>query len=196
MKFMPRGHSSLLLLGALLMSVALAQTACVRARVAAYRPVAYDEVAQSDLIRASYRSADALIAQAGAQISPQFPIIVATLVNLNALEESSPLGRLVAEQLGARLTQQGFRVIELKIRQNLYMKREEGELMLTRELKDIARQHEAQAVMVGTYTESADRVFLNLKLTRIDNSMTLAAVDYALPLDMNIRALLYRRSAR
>lgn len=157
-----------------------------------YNSASYESVAQSELIASSYRAADALTAQAGAQLSAQHPVIVATLVNINALEESSPLGRLISEQVGARMAQGGYRVAELKIRQKLYMKRSEGELMLTREIKDIARQQDAQALVIGTYTEGADRVFINMKLTQIETNLTLAAVDYALPLDMNIRALLYR----
>lgn len=157
-----------------------------------YSGVSYDSVAQSELIASNYKAADALLTQAGAQLAPPYPVIVATLVNINALEESSPLGRLISEQVGARLTQHGYRVVELKIRQKLYMKRNEGELMLTREIKDIARQQDAQAVVIGTYTEGADRVFINLKLTQIETNIILAAVDYALPLDMNVRTLLRR----
>jgi len=178
--------------------LALALTLCLAgcttfSRQPGYRAASYASMAESDLILASYRAADTLLAQAEGRLSLESPIIVATLVNINALEESSPLGRLIAEQLGARLAQQGFKVVELKIRQKLYMKRDEGELMLTRAIEDIAQQHEAQAIMIGTYTEGVDRVFINLKLTQIDSNIALAATDYALPLDMNVRALLYRK---
>ncbi|MDR1349325.1 MAG: hypothetical protein LBJ59_00835 [Zoogloeaceae bacterium] len=175
----------------LLLLIASMFSACAP-RQKSYRPVSYNSVAQSELIAASYHAADALITQAGESLSPQHPVIIATLVNINALEESSPLGRLISEQLGARLAQQGHKVVELKVRQKLYMKRHEGELMLTREIRDIAQQHNAQALIIGTYTEGADRVYINLKLTQIETNIALAAVDYALPLDMNIRALLYR----
>ncbi|MDR0233864.1 MAG: hypothetical protein LBI31_03560, partial [Zoogloeaceae bacterium] len=158
-----------------------------------YRFSSYARVAESELITASYRAADTLLSQAEGRLSPRNPIIVATLVNINALEESSTLGRLVSEQLGARFAQQGFRVIELKIRQTLYMKRDEGELMLTREIENIAQQYEAQAILTGTYAESSDRLFVNLKLIQIDSNIALAAVDYALPLDVNIRTMLRRR---
>ncbi|MDR2364958.1 MAG: hypothetical protein LBD68_03770 [Zoogloeaceae bacterium] len=177
-----------------LLLIVLMFAACA-SRQQSYPSVSYSSVAQSELIAASYQSADTLMRQAGESLSPRHPIIVATLVNLNALEESSPLGRLISEQLGARFAQQGYKVIELKIRQKLYMKRHEGEMMLTREIRDIAQQHDAQALVIGTYTEGADRVFINLKLTQIENNIALAAVDYALPLDMNIRALLYRPAA-
>ncbi|MCL2074867.1 MAG: FlgO family outer membrane protein [Betaproteobacteria bacterium] len=162
-------------------------------RQSEYRAASYESVAESALILASYRAADTLLAQADTRLSQQHPIIVATLVDINALEESSPLGRLLAEQLSARFAQQGYQVVELKIRRQLYMKRDEGELMLSREVEEIVQRHEAQAFLVGTYAEGVDRVFINLKLTQIDSNITLAAVDYALPLDMNIRSLLYRK---
>lgn len=173
-------------------TASLLLTACTGIRRPRSYVTSYDSAAQSELIAANYKAADALLAQAGTQLAHQHPVIVATLVNINALEESSPLGRLISEQVGARLAQNGHRVVELKIRQKLYMKRNEGELMLTREIKDIARQQDAQALVIGTYTEGADRVFINLKLTQIETNITLAAVDYALPLDMNVRTLLYR----
>ena len=166
--------------------------ACTSGSRRSYSAASYASVAQSELIATSYKAADALLAQAAGQIAREHPLIVATLVNINALEESTPLGRLISEQVGARMAQQGYRVVELKIRQKLYMKRNEGELMLTREIRDIARQQDAQALVIGTYTEGADRVFVNLKLTQIETNIALAAVDYALPLDMNIRALLQR----
>jgi TolB-like protein len=183
-----RSFPTLLALGALILTLG----GCSSSRLQSYKPTSYSSVAQSELIATNYQAADALITQAGMQLSPQHPIIVATLVNINALEESSALGRLVSEQLGARFAQQGYKVVELKIRQKLYMKRNEGELMLTREIRDIAQQHNAQALIIGTYTEGADRVFINLKLTQVETNIALAAVDYALPLDMNIRALLFR----
>lgn len=118
------------------------------------------------------------------------PFIVATLVNIDQLEQSSTLGRLVSEQIASRMTQMGFSVVELKVRNSVYMKRNEGEFMLTREISDIASAHKAQAVVIGTYAESASMVYVNLKLVNPTNSRILAAYDYALPLDAMVRSLL------
>ena len=60
------------------------------------------------------------------------PFIVATLVNIDQLEQSSTLGRLISEQVASRMTQMGYGVLELKVRNGIYMKRNEGELLLTR----------------------------------------------------------------
>lgn len=121
------------------------------------------------------------------------PFVVSTLVNIDQLEQSSTLGRLISEQVASRMTQMGFSVLELKIRSGVYMKRNEGELLLTREIKEVASTHNAQAVVVGTYAESATLVHVNLKIVNPATSVILAAYDYALPLDKQIASLIRRR---
>lgn len=118
------------------------------------------------------------------------PYIVATLVNIDQLEQSSTLGRVISEQVASRMTQLGYGVVELKVRNGIYMKRNEGEFLLTREIKEVASTHKAQAVVVGTYAESSTLVYVTLKLVNPVNSMILAAYDYALPLDKQIRSMM------
>lgn len=121
------------------------------------------------------------------------PFIVATLVNIDQLEQSSTLGRLISEQVASRMTQLGYGVLELKVRNGIYMKRNEGELLLTREIKEVATTHNAQAVVVGTYAESSNLVYVNLKIVNPASSVVLAAYDYALPLDKQIQSLIRKR---
>ena len=57
----------------------------------------------------------------------------------------------------------------------------------------MARSHPAQAAVVGTYAVSAHQVFVSLKLVRPQGNEVVAAYDYALPMDGNVRALLMGR---
>lgn len=123
------------------------------------------------------------------------PFIVATLVNIDQLEQSSTLGRLITEQIASRMTQLGYGVVDLKVRNGVYMKRNEGEFLLTREIKEVANVHKAQAVIVGTYAESSNLIYVNLKVVNPTNSMILAAYDYALPLDKQVRSLMRKGPA-
>ena len=91
------------------------------------------------------------------------------------------------------MTQMGYGVLELKVRNGIYMKRNEGELLLTREIKEVATTHNAQAVIVGTYAESSALVYVNLKIVNPATSVVLAAYDYALPLDKQIQSLIRKR---
>jgi hypothetical protein len=142
------------------------------------------------LIEANYAAADALLDQLGDRLSPNQPIITATLVSIDELERSSTFGRLSSEQISARFSQAGQRMIEMKFRDNVYMKRDQGELLLTREIRDVAQQHKAQAVIVGTYGVSNEAVFVNLKVIEPNTNVVMAVYDYALPKDNDIRSML------
>lgn len=154
-----------------------------------------DAVSAEDYIAKTYSAVDQLLTQVERRQSKEVasdPIIVATLVNIDELTESSRLGRSLSEQVAARLTQRGYKVIELKLRGNLFVQRGQGELLLSRELKDISLSHRAQAVLVGTYSTAKQFIHVNLKLVSGDTQHALAATDYGLPLDANTRAMLPR----
>ena len=147
----------------------------------------------TDITKASYLAADALIAQIEPTFSVETPFIAATLVNINQLDTSSPLGRLISEQVAARFAQKKYHVLELKLRNDIYMKRNEGELMLTREVREIARRHNAKAIIAGTFTDGYDRVFVNLKVIDFETNVVVGAVDYYLERDELVRSLLNQK---
>lgn len=154
------------------------------------------EICTSDkgdcLMAASYQAIDEMIASipAGKRLPQDRPLLVATLVNIDTLS-GSRFGRTVSEHLGTRLTRHGFRVIEMKLRETIFVKQAEGELMLSREIREIGRSHEAQAVVVGTYSESRGRVYVTVKIVGAADGVVIAAHDYLLPVDSNVRALLW-----
>ena len=121
------------------------------------------------------------------------PVLVATLVNVDRLGESSRLGRIFSEQIAGRLVQRGLPVAELKLRDNVAMQRDQGELLLSRELRDVSRAHDAQAVVVGTYAVSASILYVSIKLVRPEGNVVVGAHNYAVPMDDNVRALLAGR---
>lgn len=157
---------------------------------------AYTEVAGEGgyLIAASYRATDALIAVGKPHLDPDKPIIVATIVDIDDLERSSTLGRHVSESVSARFTQQQYQMIEMKFQSSVYMKRDEGELMLTRQVRDIANAHRAQAVVVGTYSRANTTVLVNLKVVRPESNIVIAAYDYSLPMSRDVCVMLLRDS--
>ena len=76
------------------------------------------------------------------------------------------------------------------LRNDIYMKRNEGELILTREVREIARRHNARAIIAGTFTDSHDRVFVNIKVIDFETNVVVGAVDYYLERDALVRSLL------
>jgi len=118
------------------------------------------------------------------------PLLVATMVDVNDLRVSSPLGRTLSEQISSGAVAAGIDVREIKLRGDVYVREQTGELLLSRELKDIVRVHQAAGVLVGTYAVSRQYVFVNIKLVRADSGQILRSHDYALPLDRDVQRLL------
>ena len=146
---------------------------------------------RSNLIDTNERAADALLEYAPLDASQ--PVLVATLVHVDRLTESSRLGRIFSEQIAGRMVQRGLRVTEVKLRDNLVLHREQGELLLSREVREVSQAQNAQAVVVGTYAVSASVLYISLKLVNPVGNQVVAAHNYAVPADENVRSLLAGR---
>jgi TolB-like protein len=147
-------------------------------------------VAANAFVAANYRAADALALQLRGKLEGDKPLIMATVVNIDALEQTSMLGRLVSEQLSTRMAQGGMKMLEMKLRNSVYLKRGQGELMLTREIGDVAHTHNAQAVVVGSYAETRDAIFINVKVIQPSTNLVLAGHDYVLAKEATVRSML------
>ncbi|WP_006788112.1 FlgO family outer membrane protein [Thiorhodospira sibirica] len=146
---------------------------------------------QADIIASSYAAADALIHSGGNSLLPNYPLIGATFVDINDLERTTPFGRVVSEHFSSRFSERGFEVIEILLRTNVYVRQDEGgEFMLSRELRNLSEQRNAQAVIVGTYAIGRHQVYITARLIRAVDSRILASHDYTLPLDDDIGYLL------
>ena len=150
----------------------------------------YTSVSANAFVAANYRAADALALQLRGKLADDKPLIMATIVNIDSLEQTSMLGRLVSEQLSTRLAQGGMNMLEMKLRNSVYLKRGQGELMLTREIGDVAHTHNAQAVVVGSYAETRDAIFINVKVIQPAPNLVLAGHDYVLAKEGTVRSML------
>lgn len=145
---------------------------------------------ETALITLNHGAVETLVKNINVPLDKERPIIVATLVNVDDLNESSRFGRITSEQVSGALSNHKFRPIELKLRGELFMKRSEGELLLSREVRDISTSHFAQAVVVGTYAIGKDKIYVNLKVVDAAGNKVIGAHDYEVPVDKNIRSLL------
>ncbi|MDD2608685.1 MAG: FlgO family outer membrane protein [Giesbergeria sp.] len=146
---------------------------------------------RADLVESNAQAIDILLKNTA--LDPARPLLVATLVSVDRLGESSRLGRTLSEQLAGQLVQRGVLVVEPRLRDNLVMLPSQGELLLSRELHEVSQRHDAQAVLIGTYAVSQRAVYVSLKLVHPVGNLVVAAADYTLPMDDNVRALLYAR---
>lgn len=150
------------------------------------RPIIQD----ANLVDKNYNAADALLTRASWLKERREPLLAATFVDINNLEMSSGLGRVIGEQVGSRFAQQGFTVVEIKMRNNIFVKEGAGEFALSRSIKEISQSHNAAAVIAGTYAVARQSVFVQARLIRATDNLILASYDYVLPLGPDAKALL------
>ncbi len=150
----------------------------------------YQAAETSEFTNANYSALDKLVSAASTPIDRSASILVATLVNIDALNQSSRFGRLVSEQVATRLTQRGFSVVEMKLRSNVYIREGAGELMLSRDVRDLTKSHNSQIVVVGNYAVAAGYIYLTLKAVTVADNKVISAVNYLLPLTANNAELL------
>lgn len=147
-------------------------------------------IPEPDLVATSYKATDDMLAVAKGELNPRLAIIPTSFVDMNDLDRTSPMGRLLAQQMASRLTQHGLGVTEVKMRKNLLVKKGDGEFILTRDHSLIRKDQKAQAVLSGEYSVADSTLFVSAQLIHIPDSRVLGTVDYTLPLTKNTRALL------
>ncbi len=122
------------------------------------------------------------------------PILVTSFVSIDNVQQSSTLGRVIGEQIGSRLAQRGYKVIEMKMRtSNVFVQERTGELLLSRELREISFQHDAYAVVVGTYGAGKESIYVTAKLIRAKDSVILSSYDYYMPIGPDTKRMLQKK---
>ncbi len=144
------------------------------------------------VLTANYAAADTLTAGFRKKSKGSSGILLAaSFVNINHLKESSPLGRLISEQIASRMAQNGLRLLEMKLRQNsIYIKEGKGEFLLSREIKEISKSHNSDFVLVGTYTLAEKSIFISARIVNTADNVIITACDYELARDYQVESLL------
>ncbi|MBF0285361.1 MAG: hypothetical protein HQL51_12990 [Magnetococcales bacterium] len=144
-----------------------------------------EPIMEVDLISMSHSIADALVGELRKN-QPSFhrrsPIMVATFVSLGNLESSSELGMVLADQVASRFTQQGYAVVEARLRKQMAIHEGKGEFILSRDIDNIAAEYKASAVLVGNYSRTKDVLYLTAKLVQLKDHQVMASVNAKMPL--------------
>jgi TolB-like protein len=150
-----------------------------------------DPPAGAAMLTANTYAGDALSAILLQRVGSGSGILTATMVNMEDMDASSPFGRTAMQQIGSRVAQHGFKVIEVRLTNEMRMELKNGEFMLSRDTaRLLARDHDAHAVLVGVYSRSATRVFISTRVIRLVDNAVIAAYEYYLPLSNDAGYLL------
>jgi TolB-like protein len=146
----------------------------------------------TNITTSSYAAADHLMRYIPSVLYPRLQILVTSLANIDNLEDSSSLGRLIGEQLSIRFAQHGYTVIEPKLQQDLIMIPRTGEFIFSRQAFEIARQQNIDMIVAGTYATAQDQIYITLKMLNCQNGKIMSSYAYTLPLGPNTLALLQK----
>jgi len=147
-------------------------------------------VQDSDITAASSAAVDNLMHYFPAWQTPNLRILVTTIADIDDLNDSTSFGRLLGEQISARLAQIGLTVVEAKFYQGLSFIPHTGEFILSRELREWGQIRHADVFVAGTYAVGKDTVYITLKMLNFTDSHILSSYAYTLPIGQNTLALL------
>ena len=142
------------------------------------------------LIESAYYAADRLVDDVRLQLPHDTRIITASFADINNLETSSAFGRMISECIASRLTKHGYHVIEMKLRKSVYVRQKQGEFLLSRKAAEIADQHRAKIIVVGTYAAAKDIVYVSAKMVNPRDGVIRSSYEYKLPVGDNTRRML------
>lgn len=117
-------------------------------------------------------------------------VIVTSFANVDNLSTSSRFGRIVAQQFAAEISADGYTVVEVLMSEALRIASNEGEFLLSREVAELGEKHNADAVVVGTYAEGSENIYVTAKLVRASDSVVLAAHSFDINLGPDARLMI------
>jgi TolB-like protein len=124
---------------------------------------------------------DDLLASMHPQLGLETTILIASLVDLDDVEASTTIGRLVAEEAAVHLIQRGYQVPEVRLTSALHL-RDEGWFILSRDANKLrTSQYDAGVALTGTISSLGGITYVNFRLVRISDGIALAAQSMELP---------------
>lgn len=116
-----------------------------------------------------------------------YPCIVTTLVDIDDLEKTGRFGRMFAELLGAELSSQGGRVFDIRPASSLFVQKQHGETILSRDPHEIMKEVPIRAILAGTYSMGERTLYLNIRLIELPSRRILSSASLEYPKNTEIK---------
>ncbi len=151
-----------------------------------------------NIIRATELAVDQMMATAAEHLDRDDRILVATFVDGNDLTTTSGLGRLSRDIVEGRLSGMGYKPRRVTLRQDsIAIVEREGEFLLSRDRNVIGHNHEAEALVVGTYIVAGEgvekSVYCSVRIINAADNSVIGSHDYELPVGPRTSTLLGAR---
>ncbi len=148
------------------------------------------------LTKVTYQAVDDLMRQVNTKglANENSPILVGTFTNIEEIDKTSNLGRVVSEQFTTRLVQLGYHISDVKLRDSMEV-RPEGEFVLSRNNDHVSRSHVASLIVAGTYVFADEGIMFNARVTNAQTGQVMAAQDFIVARDEQVDALVKDKNA-
>lgn len=120
--------------------------------------------------------------------------IVTSFVNLNKLSETTPFGRLVAENVIHELQVRNWKVFEVRLTKDVIIN-ETGEFSLSRDVKKIKELYKVGGIVTGTYSIAGNHLIVNSRVIDIDTGLISSSAQVHMPIDSFVDSLLFDESS-
>lgn len=112
----------------------------------------------------------------------QRPTVITNIATLNALNETSALGRLISEHVMHELQVRSWAVMDIRLAKEI-MITENGEFTLSRDAKKLRDNMPALNVITGTYTATSDGILVSVRAVDLSSGRVLSTAQTRLARD-------------
>ena len=113
-------------------------------------------------------------------------------VDLNNLENSSPVGRQISEEMARWFVQAGYKVKEVRKGRDVHIDAQRGEMVLTRDVRKLLSTNvTTEAVLAGTYVVTPEQVRFAMRLLHVPSNDILAMATATVPITDDLKPLLH-----
>ena len=142
------------------------------------------------MMRFSGNSGDMSRKDSEALARARIMIMGTTPVNINNLDEASPLARQMTEEISRWLINAGYRFQELRKGRDIRFDKLKGEFILTRDVRQLSSSSgTSQAVLAGTYIATSEQVRFSIRLIHTSSNEVLAMATATVPITDDLRPL-------
>lgn len=122
------------------------------------------------------------------------PTVMSTVVDLNDLGVSSPLGRLIGEHMMHQLQVRGWAISDIRLTKDLIIN-SDGEFSLSRDLNKLRQQYRAANVVTGTYMNTGDGILVTIRIIDLETAAVVSTAQTRIIKDGLISSLVDKPKA-
>ena len=116
-------------------------------------------------------------------------LVVTDFVALNTLNETSQLGRLLAQNLMHEMQLRNWSITDITFRKNILIEAS-GEFSLSRDVKQLKPPVQTGSIITGTYVNTTEGLILNVRMIQVISGAVVSTAQVKLPADRLISHLL------